>query len=166
MLLLFLVTIGMIIGLQGLKDFVGRIKIINDIFAFLKSVINNNTDTRLFAIKSPSGWGKSSIILKIADAAKSKRKSKSYYIYAVDVRAAMSSRYAELSFKACLEAAVRDNFLKSSETNFNINNVINVLNDDAIKTLFKQLKEENKLIVIIFDQFEETFSKERIKYFI
>lgn len=144
------------------EDFVGRKNIISDIFAYFNSVVNRSTETRLFAIKSPSGWGKSSIVLKIVDMAKNRKRTKNYYVYAVDVRTAMSSRYAELALKACLEAALKDNFIKLPSKEVDICNVANVFNDSLIIDIMNQLRENNKLIVLIFDQFEETFSKKEL----
>lgn len=69
------------------------------------------TNTRLFALKSPSGWGKSSTILKLIDEAKKRGKSNKYFIFAVDVRTALSNRYAELAFKNCLECAIKESFI-------------------------------------------------------
>ena len=55
----------------------GRKQSIKEVFSFFEAVIGGKTDTRLFAIKAPSGMGKSSLISKvsaIANRAKKNRK--------------------------------------------------------------------------------------------
>ena len=48
------------------EDFVGRKQSIKEVFSFFEAVIGGKTDTRLFAIKAPSGMGKSSLISKVS----------------------------------------------------------------------------------------------------
>lgn len=79
------------------RDFVGREELINDTFNFFERVSNENTDTRLIAIKSPSGWGKSSLLLKIVSKSQTKFLKNKYFIHAVDVRTAISERYSEFA---------------------------------------------------------------------
>lgn len=52
------------------EDFVGRKTILTDIIKFLDTVNSGLSDTRLFSIKAPSGMGKSSVVLKLADLSK------------------------------------------------------------------------------------------------
>ena len=92
-------------------DYVGRKCLIASVFSFFDDVLCRQTNTRLFALKSPSGWGKSSTILKLIDEAKKRGKSNKYFIFAVDVRTALSNRYAELAFKNCLECAIKESFI-------------------------------------------------------
>ncbi len=49
------------------EDFVGRKSILANVIKFLDAVNNGLSDTRLFSIKAPSGMGKSSVVLKLAD---------------------------------------------------------------------------------------------------
>lgn len=71
------------------EDFVGRKQSIKEIFSFFEAVIGGKTDTRLFAIKAPSGMGKSSLISKVSAMANRAKKNRKYFIYSVDVRTAM-----------------------------------------------------------------------------
>lgn len=93
------------------EDFVGRKKILSDILDFLESVNNGNSRTRLFSIKAPSGMGKSSVVLKLASQVTTSRKySKKFFVYAVDVRTAMSARYAEMAIRSCFSEADSQGF--------------------------------------------------------
>ncbi len=47
------------------QDFVGRDQLQADVFDLFERIVNQKTRTRLVALKAPSGWGKSSSILKI-----------------------------------------------------------------------------------------------------
>lgn len=118
--------------------------------------------TRLFALKSPSGWGKSSTILKLIDEAKKRGKSNKYFIFAVDVRTALSNRYAELAFKNCLECAIKESFIPFEKEEISIGDITNIVDTDDIKRIFSYLSENGKEIILIFDQFEEIFYKEEL----
>ena len=142
------------------QDFVGRDGILSDIFDMLNNVTLSKTNTRLFAITSPSGWGKSSVVLKLIDLAKSKKNRNKYFIYGVDVRTAMSNRYAELSLKACIEAAMSENFI--SKNPVKVTSIANAFEDMSMKNIIEELKNNQKTIVLVFDQFEEIFSKKEL----
>jgi Holliday junction resolvase-like predicted endonuclease len=141
------------------EDFVGRKLLLADIFDYFTEVINEKSSTRLFAIKAPSGMGKSSIVLKIAALAQSRRKSRQLFIYAVDVRTAMSSRYVEMALKACFEKADSLGFTDTKSRNMQFTNIDSFMQSDSIINTLSYLKSQNKMIVLIFDQFEELLSK-------
>lgn len=141
------------------KDFVGREELLKDTFRYFDTVIDGSTNTRLMAIKSPSGWGKSSYLLKLVSKSKNKHLKNKYYIHAVDVRTAISERYSEFALLSAFKAAVKDGFLEKTNEDFMISSVINPLNSQAFKQALNQLKEKEKILILFFDQFEEIFSK-------
>ena len=143
-------------------DYVGRKCLIASVFSFFDDVLCRQTNTRLFALKSPSGWGKSSTILKLIDEAKKRGKSNKYFIFAVDVRTALSNRYAELAFKNCLECAIKESFIPFEKEEISIGDITNIVDTDDIKRIFSYLSENGKEIILIFDQFEEIFYKEEL----
>ena len=143
-------------------DYVGRKCLIASVFSFFDDVLCRQTNTRLFALKSPSGWGKSSTILKLIDEAKKRGKSNKYFIFAVDVRTALSNRYAELAFKNCLECAIKESFIPFEKEELSIGDITNIVDTDDIKRIFSYLSENGKEIILIFDQFEEIFYKEEL----
>lgn len=106
--------------------------------------------------------GKSSTILKLIDEAKKRGKSNKYFIFAVDVRTALSNRYAELAFKNCLECAIKESFIPFEKEEISIGDITNIVDTDDIKRIFSYLSENGKEIILIFDQFEEIFYKEEL----
>ena len=141
------------------EDFVGRKMILSDIIDFLNSANTGQSNTRVFSIKAPSGMGKSSIILKLSDLSKRRNFSKKFFIYAVDVRTALSPRYAEMALKTCFDKADAAGFTDISHRNIGSSNAVQYLRDSSIQNTLTYLKDEGKSIVLIFDQFEELFSK-------
>lgn len=144
------------------QDFVGRSELISDVFRFLDSVAQNQTATRLLAIKGPSGWGKSSVILKLASLARSKRRKRRYFIYAVDSRAAMSRRFAQLALGKCLRAAANSGFVPQRFASVPIGSTSDLLEDPELSDLCTHLKQNGKSILLFFDQFEQILGKQQL----
>ena len=140
------------------EDFVGRVKDINYIFDFLKRIRENTTDTRIFAITGNSGMGKSSLIAKLKSKANNYQNKNRYFIFSVDIRAATGPEYILSSLLQALKTAQKQGFgCKSIE--LTISDVGNPLNSESIKTYLESLSEESQIITLVFDQFEELYSK-------
>ncbi|MFI2956875.1 restriction endonuclease [Priestia sp. JSM ZJ58] len=144
------------------RDFIGREDLLRDIFKYFNSVVENETNTRLLAIKAPSGWGKSSALLKLVSKSKSKRYKTKFFVHAVDVRAATSRRYGELSLLSCINSAVEKGFIAKPSEEIIINSVTNPLSSKGLAEILQSLRDENKVLILCFDQFEEIFSKNEL----
>lgn len=140
------------------KDFVGRTKDINYIYDFFKKIANRETNTRVFALTGDSGMGKSSLIAKIVSKSKNQSYKNKHFIYAVDVRAATTPNYIYSALLQSLKEAQRNNF-GNKNIELTISDVSNPLNSESIRTYLASLAQQQQLIVLIFDQFEELYSK-------
>ena len=143
------------------SDFVGREGTIKEIFDFLDDVRNGHIETRILGLSAPSGWGKSSTIVKLIDKSRNKRNKKNYYVYGVDTRAATSKRYAELSLFKCIEKAQKEGFIPTIDK-LQLGNSEYILDNESLKPTLNYLKENNKVILLYFDQYEELFLKEEL----
>jgi len=130
-------------------DFVGRATIISEIDSFFTSVKNGETPSRIFGIKGKSGWGKSSLALKLA----SEFSKKNVYLLPVDCRAANSSMYADLAVAKVLSNAARERFhgpLFAPKTEFQTN----PFDENSVSEFLRDVQRSNGLICLVFDQFE------------
>jgi hypothetical protein len=141
------------------ENFVGRVNIIDDFLEYLNKVRNNQTDTRLVAISSPSGWGKSSLVLKLSQKSRNKRNKNKFFIYTADCRTATDSRYAERLLIECLRKAKESEFIPNDLGNISISSPNNPFGSESISKVLDYLKSQDKVIVLFLDQFEEVFSK-------
>lgn len=139
------------------EDFVGRIKDISYIFDFFKRIKENTTSTRIFAITGNSGMGKSSLIAKLKNKASNYQNNR-YFIFSVDIRAATGPEYIYSSLLEALKAAQKQGF-GDGGIELTISDVGNPLNSETIRRYLESLKIKNQLIALVFDQFEELYSK-------
>lgn len=84
-------------------DFVGRDDLLREIASFLEQARTGQTPTRSFAVLAPSGWGKSSLALRLVKQAGSEA-SRLCSITAVDSRSASSASFVA----EALRIAIRD----------------------------------------------------------
>lgn len=141
------------------QDYVGRESLLREVSDLFEKVRSRTTGTRVFAIKGPSGWGKSSSVLKIADRTGSGAREPSIFVYAVDSRAASSRRFVELALYRAFREAINQGFIDFSQE-VSIGGPNAPLSTQAIDSIFNILQYERKVICLIFDQFEELLFKE------
>lgn len=85
--------------------------------------------------------------LKLASPCGDKRKySKKFFVYAVDVRTAMSARYAEMAIKSCFSEADSQEFTDVTTRDINSTTVSQRLNDSSIQKTLEYLKNKVKLL--------------------
>jgi hypothetical protein len=95
----------------------------------------------------------------MASVSQKRGKSKHIFMFAVDVRTAMTSRYVEMSLKTCFEKADSSGFTDVKTRDIQFANISSFMQSTSVIETLAYLKENKKLIVLIFDQFEELFSK-------
>ncbi len=140
------------------EDFVGRDDLQSGLFSYFDNVRRRETGTRLFAIKAPSGWGKSSCVLKIGARSLNKRNKGKTFVFAVDSRAAVSERYGELALYTAFQEAMRSGFIPTDEV-FSFGGASNPFSTPAMKVALAHLEKEGKVLCLVFDQFEELLFK-------
>ncbi|MGR4016498.1 restriction endonuclease [Vibrio harveyi] len=143
------------------KDFVGRTKDINAIFDFFKSIKEQKTDTRVFAITGNSGMGKSSLIAKLKSKAGNKQNKNKYFVFPVDIRAATGPEYIYSSLLKALKNAQKNGF-GDQNIKLVLSDVGSPINSTSIKLYLESLEEKSQLIALVFDQFEELYSKQEL----
>jgi hypothetical protein len=142
------------------EHFVGRKKAQKELLQFLSDVKKRRTETRVFAIKGDSGIGKSSLVAKMRDVAKDSQKPNNLFFYAVDVRAANDSTYVSASLIKALKNANKSGF--GCEINLEISNYSDPLSSESIACFLSECSRKHELIIIVFDQFEELYSKSEL----
>ncbi|MCG7602065.1 restriction endonuclease [Halomonas sp. McH1-25] len=140
------------------EDFVGRVKDIRYIFDFFRNIKEKNTSTRIFAITGNSGMGKSSLIAKLKSKARNYQNKHKYFVFPVDIRAATGPDYIYSSLLEALKSAQEDGFGEQG-IDLVLSDVGNPLNSETIKRYLESLDQNGQLIALVFDQFEELYSK-------
>src|SRR5208283_1387011 len=138
-------------------DFVGRQGLIHEIREFFDRVKCGKTSSRLFGIKGQSGWGKSSLALKLAD----ELRAEGIYIFPVDCRAAKTSYYADLAVSRAIQWA--EQYISPGPL-FRITPKVetNPFEDPSVQELLRQTQAQKSVICVIFDQFEEIIHKSEL----
>ena len=92
--------------------------------------------------------------------ATSSQKLNNLFFYAVDMRAANDSSYIHTALLNALSSAADKGFGNSS--NLKITNYSNPLQSNSISEFLIECTKKNELIILVFDQFEELYSKSEL----
>jgi len=141
------------------KFFVGRDQILKDSLQFFRDVFLKSTEKRVFYLEGKSGWGKSSFIARLRNRANSGHNKKKFFLYAVDYRSAQSNNFASIAFSKMVEKAVSEGFIpkRMFKGQLKIASPTDILSSKEVSELFDYLEQENKVMVLVFDQFEDAF---------
>jgi hypothetical protein len=143
------------------EDFVGRDAIQKEIWDYLDSVREHKTSTRLISLTGSSGNGKSSLVAFLAERFKNVKWKNKFYLYPVDVRSSRGAKFVSEAVVKAFTSAIKDGFI-SIDSEFSIDNVNDITSGVAFKKCSEHLSQNEKVIIIFFDQFEEVFMKEEL----
>ena len=143
------------------KHFIGRKDLRLSLFNFFNQVSSKETSRRVFYIDGKSGWGKSSLITDLRGRSKNKHYRKRYFVLVVDARSASSSNFVALAFDKLVKNAMKVGFLKKTLfcQKLDIVSSFDILGSGSVLQLLEDLENQNKALILIFDQFEDVFRK-------
>ncbi|WP_396600823.1 Helicase associated domain protein [Algibacter sp. R77976] len=149
--------------------FVGRDNLKSELIKFFRRIRTKETNKRAFYLKGNSGWGKSSLINAIKGTCETHYYSKRFHTVAFDCRSAITENFVAKAFQKAIQRTFDSGFIESKTIDFsNIKFTSNfsLIDSEFVKEYLAYLETADKLLIIIFDQFEDVFRKTDIfKYF-
>ena len=149
----------------SIKHFIGRTNLKREIRVFIDNVRKQQTNDRIFLLDGKSGWGKSSLLAELRGSSQTlKYWKRRMHVIAVDTRSANTVNFIGLAFKKLVTTALSSGFIPKNifSKEFRITSPYNILDDDSVKELFVELKKQKKVLVLVFDQFEDKFRNEKL----
>jgi hypothetical protein len=146
----------------ALKYFVGRKRQKDKIFGFINDVRNNTNDKRVFYIDGKSGWGKSSLMSDLRERCRNKHYRKKFLSSVIDSRSANSNNFLPLAYELLINKAVKEKFIPNKFSSIKIPSSFDIIGDKLSQELMTWLEENSKVLILVFDQFEDVFRKEGV----
>ena len=146
----------------ALKYFVGRKRQKDKIFGFINDVRNNSNDKRVFYIDGKSGWGKSSLMSDLRERCRNKHYRNKYLSTVIDSRSANSNNFLPLAYELLINKAAQEKFIPNKFSLIKIPSSFDIIGDELSQELMSWLEENSKVLILVFDQFEDVFRKEGV----
>jgi hypothetical protein len=146
----------------ALKYFVGRKRQKDKIFGFINDVRNNSIEKRAFYIDGKSGWGKSSLMSDLRERCRNKHYKNKYLSSVIDSRSANSNNFLPLAYELLIKKAVKEKFIPNKFAAVKIPSSFDIIGDELSQELMMWLEENSKVLILVFDQFEDVFRKEGV----
>ena len=144
----------------GSKYFVGRERLTQELYRFVKAPLDDAEAPRVFFVEGKSGWGKSSLLTHLRARAEYRRNRKTFFVLAVDSRSANTSAFVGLALTTLVNRAAQTKFVPEAlAAEVRIPSWFDVLSDPGLDGLLQWLHENNRVLVLAFDQFEDVFRK-------
>jgi hypothetical protein len=145
------------------SDFIGRKDLLKELRSFLESIQNGTNISRVLALTGHSGFGKSSLVLKLAEQFRSQKRHNKIFIFAIDTRSARHKSFVSAAVYECLRAAVSSGFLPEPPDDMSVPSEGPILSSNSVRWALSKLTETRRALVIFFDQFEEVLSKDELR---
>lgn len=149
------------------QDFFGRDKAQEKFWRFIKNVRDKETELRVVCFPGSTGVGKSSLVLKLASNCSDRNDVKdNFYIHHVDVTSVdydRASLFINAVIAKAFQEAVNNKFIDITDHKILVESTEPpFLSSNSIKLALENLKVNQRVIVIFFDQFEEILTKESL----
>lgn len=138
-------------------DFVGRDREINLLLQMIEDTRRISTSPHTFGISAPSGWGKSSLALKICDLINNTLDNS--FAVSIDCRSAISTSFVSEAIILAFKMAAKAKGITEGEEIL-ISDAAMPLSGIRFEEVFDSMDKKGQKLIIVFDQFEEIFSKE------
>jgi len=145
------------------SDFIGRKDLLGELRTFLESIQKETNASRVLALTGHSGFGKSSLVLKLTEQVHSRELRNKIFVFAVDTRSARHKSFVSAAVYECLQAAVRSGFLPEPPSTLSVPSEGPILSSNSARWALSELSRSRRLLVIFFDQFEEVLSKDELR---
>lgn len=146
----------------SLKYFVGRKEQKDKIFGFLSDVKNSGIEKRVFYIDGKSGWGKSSLMSDLRERCRNQHYRNKYFSSVIDSRSANSNNFLPLAYELLIKKAVKEKFIPDKFSEIKIPSAFDIVGDNLSQELAEWLEAQSRVLILVFDQFEDVFRKEGV----